>query len=571
MSITAPPQARGVAASASDSPVVLPTDIPRRPSPWHDIAHSLSTTSLPPSSSLRDPASSIPTPPSSDPSTPPLNPPVLSASQALREWEERLSQPDSDVTRHQLVHPQRSPTPKLAAERDKVGFIEYKLKLIEPTAERFERLVTQMMWRLKQGKNEAIYELGLADDGTVIGLTRSEMDASLRTLELMASEVGATVIVLKEIVLSAALPPSMRTNGTTSLTSSIMSTTDRAWAARRPDLDENGLPRKGNKSLSLKGSDTELKGRRARKELRRLQETNEESQGVEPAMEKSGVAELVGDESDEDGGRSPRSRMHSLSSAASASSDNDSPFLFDPDDPLPSPPPAPKSPETVRRPPRTRGPRLPPTPPPAVAAALANKESKKRRKSMAKQEQRRLDLLRGDGTNPMWAEMAPLSATLSSNPSHFALPHQPVRPSSLRLATPADAPDDSSFMDDLLHIPLDSLSLSFADVHTVSGDAPSSGQPSPTASTSLSAAASDTELALPLDDDALLAGKVVPPPVGDEMICVEALVVRKVQHDHGGDEDGDGEDGSGEDDDVEDEEWAYGGEEDVWGFGGDED
>lgn len=52
--------------------------------------------------------------------------------------------------------------PKLAAERDKEGHIEYKLKLIDPSPERFGKLVTQMMWRLKQGKNEAIYELGLA-------------------------------------------------------------------------------------------------------------------------------------------------------------------------------------------------------------------------------------------------------------------------------------------------------------------------------------------------------------------------------------------------------------------------
>jgi GTPase len=54
--------------------------------------------------------------------------------------------------------------PKLAAERDKDGHIEYKLKLIDPTPERFERLVTQMMWRLKQGRNEAIYEIGLAGE-----------------------------------------------------------------------------------------------------------------------------------------------------------------------------------------------------------------------------------------------------------------------------------------------------------------------------------------------------------------------------------------------------------------------
>jgi GTPase len=56
--------------------------------------------------------------------------------------------------------------PKLAAERDKEGHIEYKLKLIDPSPERFGKLVTQMMWRLKQGKNEAIYEIGLAGESS---------------------------------------------------------------------------------------------------------------------------------------------------------------------------------------------------------------------------------------------------------------------------------------------------------------------------------------------------------------------------------------------------------------------
>jgi len=42
----------------------------------------------------------------------------------------------------------------------------------------------------------------MVDDGTVVGLSRADMDASLHTLELMASEVGATVLVLKEIVLA---------------------------------------------------------------------------------------------------------------------------------------------------------------------------------------------------------------------------------------------------------------------------------------------------------------------------------------------------------------------------------
>jgi GTPase len=70
--------------------------------------------------------------------------------------------------------------PKLAAERDKDGHIEYKLKLIDPTPERFERLVTQMMWRLKQGRNEAIYEIGLAGESSV---TRCSHRPSARLLE----------------------------------------------------------------------------------------------------------------------------------------------------------------------------------------------------------------------------------------------------------------------------------------------------------------------------------------------------------------------------------------------------
>ena len=40
------------------------------------------------------------------------------------------------------------------------GNVEYKLKLINPSSERFEHLVTQMKWRLKEGHGEAIYQIG---------------------------------------------------------------------------------------------------------------------------------------------------------------------------------------------------------------------------------------------------------------------------------------------------------------------------------------------------------------------------------------------------------------------------
>ncbi|ODO07716.1 hypothetical protein I350_03290 [Cryptococcus amylolentus CBS 6273] len=469
---------------------VGPTDISRRPSPWHDIAHSLSAASLPPSH--HDSTPSIPSTPStaSNPSTPPNI-----SSLALREWEQRLSHPASSATRHQLVHPRRSPTPKLAAERDKMGFIEYKLKLIDPTTERFERLVTQMMWRLKQGKNEAIYEFGLADDGTVVGLTRVEMDSSLRTLELMASEVGATVIILKEIVLSAASISSRSATAIESISLPPSTGLPVEWIARRPDLDENGQPRKGNKNY-----DQGPKGRRAKK--------------VEKQF------------------RHDRKKEKKLKEKGSGLSDTDSSF-FDMNDLGPQYSPPSSAPAAEK----------------GVNQSSLEVSDKKRRRSAARQEKRRLDLLRGDGTNPLFSDES----------SKIVMPHQPARPSSLRLATPAEMPEDS-FGDDLLHIPLDSLSLSFADVRTVASPTPSSSASLPRALSPLSAA-SDAEMVLPLDDPALASSTIVPPPVSEELICVEALVVRKVQHGHGGE----GEDEDGEGDDSE--EWGYGGEEDVWGFG----
>jgi len=88
-----------------------------------------------------------------------------------------------------------------------VGHIEYKLKLIAPVSERFDRLTTQLKWRLTEGGGEAMYEIGVMDDGTLVGITQAEMEASLRTLELMAAELGATVMVLRTIALTG--PPTV--------------------------------------------------------------------------------------------------------------------------------------------------------------------------------------------------------------------------------------------------------------------------------------------------------------------------------------------------------------------------
>ncbi|XP_076231123.1 GTP-binding protein 2 [Calliopsis andreniformis] len=78
------------------------------------------------------------------------------------------------------------------------GNIEYKLKLINPSSQRFEHLVTQMKWRLREGNGEAIYQIGVENNGKLTGLTREDMNASLKTLNDMAARLGATTSILRE-------------------------------------------------------------------------------------------------------------------------------------------------------------------------------------------------------------------------------------------------------------------------------------------------------------------------------------------------------------------------------------
>lgn len=78
------------------------------------------------------------------------------------------------------------------------GNIEYKLKLVNPSPSRFEHLVTQMKWRLQEGEGEAIYEIGVEDNGVLAGLQKPELEGSVSTLKKMAQKLGATITILRE-------------------------------------------------------------------------------------------------------------------------------------------------------------------------------------------------------------------------------------------------------------------------------------------------------------------------------------------------------------------------------------
>ena len=81
--------------------------------------------------------------------------------------------------------------PHLGQENDE-GHIEYKLKLCSIDDDRLQHLTTQLNFRLLEGGNEAIYQLGVEDDGTPTGITSDEMKETLETLEKMCQLLKGT-------------------------------------------------------------------------------------------------------------------------------------------------------------------------------------------------------------------------------------------------------------------------------------------------------------------------------------------------------------------------------------------
>uniref|UniRef100_A0AC35UHV5 Tr-type G domain-containing protein n=1 Tax=Rhabditophanes sp. KR3021 TaxID=114890 RepID=A0AC35UHV5_9BILA len=79
-----------------------------------------------------------------------------------------------------------------------MGNVEYKARLVNVTSTRIQHLVSQMKWRLEEGKGEAFYELGVDDNGLISGLTDCELNESLVTLHKMAKELNARISIINE-------------------------------------------------------------------------------------------------------------------------------------------------------------------------------------------------------------------------------------------------------------------------------------------------------------------------------------------------------------------------------------
>lgn len=77
------------------------------------------------------------------------------------------------------------------------GNIEYKYKLIDPEQSRIDELVTQMRYRILESDcSEAIYNLGVLDNGTMIGLSEEEYIKTIDSLKSIANKNNYSVTLL---------------------------------------------------------------------------------------------------------------------------------------------------------------------------------------------------------------------------------------------------------------------------------------------------------------------------------------------------------------------------------------
>lgn len=71
--------------------------------------------------------------------------------------------------------------PHLDPESDE-GNVEYKIHILDLDSKRFNRLATQMKWRVSEGKGHCFYYIGFTDEGNARGISHTCMKKSIENL-----------------------------------------------------------------------------------------------------------------------------------------------------------------------------------------------------------------------------------------------------------------------------------------------------------------------------------------------------------------------------------------------------
>jgi GTPase len=94
---------------------------------------------------------------------------------------------------------------KLIPEPDKSGNIEYKLRLDKKDFKKQDNMISQIVWRMNEGKNqcgryEAHYILGIHDDGKFSDLSESVLNNTTNIFRGMVKRAGAKIVSEKTYV-----------------------------------------------------------------------------------------------------------------------------------------------------------------------------------------------------------------------------------------------------------------------------------------------------------------------------------------------------------------------------------
>lgn len=79
-------------------------------------------------------------------------------------------------------------------ERENIEFKENLKKDYHLKKDRKQRLASQMKFRMERGDGEAIYFIGVDDDGNLVGLPDEDMDESLFVLTKVAQEIDSAIL-----------------------------------------------------------------------------------------------------------------------------------------------------------------------------------------------------------------------------------------------------------------------------------------------------------------------------------------------------------------------------------------
>ena len=79
------------------------------------------------------------------------------------------------------------------------GNIEYKRCIINIVPNRIEEYITQMKWRLSEGDGEAIYYIGIEDDGSFYEWSENDKNDSLKMIKKIVSKANLKITKLEKI------------------------------------------------------------------------------------------------------------------------------------------------------------------------------------------------------------------------------------------------------------------------------------------------------------------------------------------------------------------------------------